>query len=310
MKFPALVLSSICCVVSISASAPVFAHIQLVTPLPRDPKNDGIKLGPCGSTVRSPAKVTTAKPGDTITVEWDETISHPGYFRILFDEDGQNDLIKPTMASFKLYSDYYYGQRNGVTVDKLPKLISTPTKEGGAWVLADNWGLHPSGAKRPWMLKVTLPNVTCNNCTLQVVQGMFENSRTYDSAYYYHCADFILKGDVAATDGGVPPGADAGVPPGSGGVGGAAQGSAGGAASNSGGQGGKSAGGSAGSSSGQGGSQSSGGSSPGDEGGNAGSSDNSEKSDGGCSLAGRKAGFAGSLLLAVAALFLARRRRS
>ena len=307
MKFSALVLSSTFSVLGLTASGKALAHIQLISPTPRVANTDSIKSTPCGPATRNAAKVTTAKPGETITVQWDETISHPGYFRILFDEDGQDGLMKPTMASFKLYSDYYNGQRNGITVDKLPKLISATTKDGGAWVLADNWGLHASGAKRPWMLKVTLPNVTCNNCTLQVVQGMFENSRTYDGAYYFHCADFILKGDAApATDGGTTPTADAGVPPGTGGQGGSA--------SNAGGQGGKAAGGSAGSSGGQGGTNASGGSagsSAGNEGGNAGSGENLDKSSGGgCSFAGRTTGLAGSLFLAVAALFLARRRRS
>lgn len=305
MKFPALVLSSICGFAGVALASPAFAHIQLTAPTPRVPNKDNLKSTPCGDYVRNPARVNMAKPGDTITVEWDETIPHPGYFRVKFDEDGQDGLAKPTEASFKIYSDYYNGERNNTTVDKLPKLVMGPVKDGGGWVLLDNYGLHPSGPKKKYSVKVTLPNVTCDKCTLQVVQGMYESSRTYDNAYYYHCADFILKGDVAA-DAGTAPSPDAGVAMGGSGGGQAGQ--------SAGGQGGKASGGSAGSA-GQGGNNNQGGeggeNASGGKGGGGGDAETSEKSDGGgCSFGGRNANaFAVLMLVFVAVASLFRRRR-
>lgn len=303
MKFPALVLSSICGVAGVAVVSPAFAHILLTAPTPRVPNKHDLKSTPCGDYERTAERVNMAKPGEIITVEWEETVPHPGYFRIMFDEDGQDGLAKPTAASFKLYSDYYNGERNNTTVDKLPKLVMGPVKEVGGWTLLDNWGLHPSGPKMKYSVKVTLPNVTCDKCTLQVVQGMYESSRTYDNAYYYHCADFILKGTVT-TDAGTTPSPDAGVAMGGSGGGGQAGQSVGG-------QGGKAAGGSAGSA-GQGGNNDQGG--EGGEnasGGGGGDAENSEKSSGaGCSFGGRSASALAGLMLVLAAVAsLLRRRR-
>ncbi|MDX2021223.1 MAG: SCE4755 family polysaccharide monooxygenase-like protein [Deltaproteobacteria bacterium] len=304
MKFHALVPASMVGVGSLFAAQTVQAHIKLTAPTPRVANTDSIKTSPCGPAARSAARVSTFKPGEMVTVEWDETVPHPGYFRILFDDDGQN-FAKPTPASFKLFHDYYNGQRNNTTVDKLPKAMTGTVKEGDTWTLADYWNQHPSGAMKSYSIKVTLPNVTCNNCTLQVVQSMFENGRTYDSAYYYHCADLILKGDGASNpDAGGMQTPDAGAPSGQGGAGGG--GGSGGKAPSGG-----TGGGAAGSAGSAGGSNSNEGGTGGDgEGGAAGSgNDDSDKKSGGCAFGGPGTG-AGFGLLSALGLLLFRRRRT
>ncbi|MGD8641653.1 MAG: lytic polysaccharide monooxygenase, partial [Gammaproteobacteria bacterium] len=92
------------------------------------------------------------RPGQQITVEWEETINHPGYFTIAFSpandtgfadnilyrlEDTQNDLNVP----------HFYS--------------------------AD----------------ITLPEVECDTCTLQLVQYMTERD---PPSLYYSCADIRL----------------------------------------------------------------------------------------------------------------------
>lgn len=304
MKFHALVPASMVGVCSLFAAQAAQAHIRLTAPTPRVANTDSIKMGPCGPAARNAARVSTFKPGETVTVEWDETVPHPGYFRILFDDDGQNFAL-PTTESFKLFHDYYNGQRNNTTVDKLPKAVTGTVKEGGTWTLADYWNQHPSGPMKSYSLKVTLPNVTCTNCTLQVVQSMFENGRTYNSAYYYHCGDLILKGDAASNpDAGGMQTPDAGSPSGQGGTGG---GGGGGGKAQTGGAGG--GGGVAGAA---GGSSSNEGGAGGEGEGGAGGGDNNDdekKSGGGCVFGGRSTG-AGLGLLVAFALFLSRRRRA
>src|SRR3569832_2872337 len=64
-------------------------HHDLISPKPR--YND-LKSGPCDkglTDARTTTNVTTFKPGETITVTWNEYIDHPGHFRIAFDPDGQ-----------------------------------------------------------------------------------------------------------------------------------------------------------------------------------------------------------------------------
>jgi hypothetical protein len=53
------------------------------------------KVGPCGGagSLRNQANVTEIEPGATIEVTWDETVEHPGHFRISFDADGEDFTI-------------------------------------------------------------------------------------------------------------------------------------------------------------------------------------------------------------------------
>lgn len=62
--------------------------------------NAGIKNGPCGGLPRVPTpKVFTA--GSNITVEWEETINHPGRFEIYFSpaNDTNFTLLKTIIDS-------------------------------------------------------------------------------------------------------------------------------------------------------------------------------------------------------------------
>ncbi|HEY6882052.1 MAG TPA: hypothetical protein VI299_28680, partial [Polyangiales bacterium] len=52
------------------------------------------KLFPCDGD-RSRGPVYTFEPGSTIKLQVSENIPHPGYFRIAFDKDGQDDFMDP-----------------------------------------------------------------------------------------------------------------------------------------------------------------------------------------------------------------------
>jgi MYXO-CTERM domain-containing protein len=163
MKSRILIIAALVCVPATVAQA----HIQLTYPTQRYTDQ---KYGPCGrqnDTGRGDA-VTTLPPGATITVTWDETINHPGHFRISFDADGQDDFVDP--AGF---DDFY-------TADS---------------VLADNIEDTPLGG--PSSFEITLPNIECSNCTLQVVQVMTDKPPYGDgNDLYYQCADLILTADA------------------------------------------------------------------------------------------------------------------
>jgi hypothetical protein len=122
-----------------------------------------------GSTrATDPALITTFQPGQTITVRWHETVAHPGFFRIAFSTDG---------TTFPLAS---------VTA----QTVAPP-------VLAD--GIAKISGQTSYTYDVTLPNVTCNQCAIQVVQFMSDHFAAMDNSYfYYQCADLIL----AASGGG------------------------------------------------------------------------------------------------------------
>ncbi len=123
-----------------------------------------IKDGPCGRAGGGPGEVRyTYGPGETITIEFEEFIDHPGYFRIAFDEDGDDDLVDP--------ADFYdYYTSDAVLLDNIPD------KDGGSYVV-----------------EVTLPDVECENCTLQLAQIMTDKSPYGDgNDLYYSCVDLRL----------------------------------------------------------------------------------------------------------------------
>ncbi|MBA3405988.1 MAG: hypothetical protein H0U13_15120, partial [Gemmatimonadaceae bacterium] len=73
------------------------AHIHLTAPLARtDSMTGDQKAQHCGvdGQVRT-NRVTTFRPGETITVTWLETIDHPGWYRIAFQPNGSVFGIPP-----------------------------------------------------------------------------------------------------------------------------------------------------------------------------------------------------------------------
>src|SRR6187402_2422236 len=78
------------------------AHFKLLKPtswVNEDDVGEPQKSPPCGApsdaTAPKSGAVTTFRAGETITVEWQATIAHPGYFRIALAEN-RADLKDPT----------------------------------------------------------------------------------------------------------------------------------------------------------------------------------------------------------------------
>lgn len=143
---------------------PAAAHLQVTAPQAR---HESLKQGPCGAGADDPrgGVVHTFQPGQTITVVWDEYIDHPGHFRISFDADGQDDFVDP--ASFADVS-------------------------GGPAVLLD--GIPDRSGGGEYSQSVTLPDVECDNCTLQVIQVMTDKAPYGDgNDLYYQCIDLVLS---------------------------------------------------------------------------------------------------------------------
>jgi hypothetical protein len=156
--------------------AAAHAHIEMTSPKPRTIDQ---KVGPCGASgSKRGTNATTYQPGETVTVEWDETVDHPGHYRIAFDDNGNDSFRDPSRPD-----------------DNFPQTLADQ--------IADRSG---SGH---YVQQITLPNISCTNCTLQLIQVM-TTVVPYNS-FYFQCADLVLDGeapdpgpgpDPAETDGG------------------------------------------------------------------------------------------------------------
>jgi hypothetical protein len=63
-------------------------------------------------------------------------------------------------------------------------------------VLADGLFVHTAKMDTPWETDVTLPNITCKRCTLQVVQFMAEHGVNNPGNFtYHHCAELQITAD-------------------------------------------------------------------------------------------------------------------
>lgn len=146
------------------------AHIELTSPAPRYTGNNTQKTGPCGMPNDTRGNnITYLEPGSTITVEWYETVNHPGHYRIMFDDDGFDDFTVPAA-----YDDY-----------------CIPGTDTGC--LADNIA-DAAGGAGTYSQDVTLPNIECDNCTLQVIQMMTDKQPYGDgNDIYFRCADLVLQ---------------------------------------------------------------------------------------------------------------------
>jgi hypothetical protein len=159
-----------------SMPAPARAHLGLITPASRYGP-DVLKTGPCGVAEGERTRIVTYyEPGETIEVSWDEYIDHPGHFRIAFDPDGDDDFVDPS-TMMELYSN------DAVLLDGIPD-------EGPG--------------ERDYVATVTLPDVACDNCTLQVIQVMYDKPpyTTPGNDIYYQCADLVLRWGGAPPDAG------------------------------------------------------------------------------------------------------------
>lgn len=177
-----------------------------------------LKDAPCGVANGARGEnVYTYKAGETIEVKLIETIPHPGYFRIAFDEDGDDDFVEP--ASIKPVDPARACPFNAADKCGESDFDNSPA------VLMDNLDPHLPGnfgAEYSWQVK--LPDVACDNCTLQVMQVMEDvihgaynpvpgdpaDMPRYVPDNYHQCIDLVLTKSSAPAPAPAPPSSDDG----------------------------------------------------------------------------------------------------
>jgi MYXO-CTERM domain-containing protein len=202
-----------------AVATPAAAHISLEQGGTHKSRYGDTELKdlPCGRQGGTRGtNIYTYAPGQTITVSLVETIPHPSYFRFAFQQSGDNEFKEP--ASIKPIDPArpcpIDSGDHCCKADSCNDFYNTPNVLPGM----DNLNPHlagSAGTKYTW--QITLPNVECDNCTLQVIQVMEDNQfhGDYDPTpgvgiedIYHQCIDLVLAngapggGDMAGGGGG------------------------------------------------------------------------------------------------------------
>jgi hypothetical protein len=181
-------------------SGGVDAHFVLVSPPPSIMQNrlgDPQKVAPCGGVSANPGRGTPADPGvptgvvtemkggSTFHLSVQETVFHPGHYRVALARTKE-----------QLPSDPVVTTRDS---DRGPQSVSAQIQNPAmAPVLAD--GVFPHTEKGTGMFEtdITLPNLNCKNCVLQVIEFMAEHGKNPDGDYsYHHCAAVNIAADMS-----------------------------------------------------------------------------------------------------------------
>jgi hypothetical protein len=167
------------------------AHFKLLAPaswLIENDLGDPQKAAPCGGTNTDFGKpswaITQATGGSALRIRVQETIYHPGHYRVALAVNSPTELPPDPKATTM---DSERGPRS------VSGEIMNPVQ---APVLADGLFVHQAKPDGPFETDVTLPNISCRRCTLQVIQFMEQHAVNNPGMFtYHHCATLQITAD-------------------------------------------------------------------------------------------------------------------
>ena len=167
------------------------AHFKLLEPaswLIEDARGDPQKSGPCGGTNTDYGRpsyiVNQAVGGSTLHVKVQETIYHPGHYRVALAVNSPAELPVDPKATT---TDTGRGPQSVSAEIQNPVQIP---------VLADGLFVHTAKVETPFETDVILPNINCKRCTVQVIQFMEQHGVNNPGMFsYHHCAALQITAD-------------------------------------------------------------------------------------------------------------------
>jgi hypothetical protein len=156
--------------------------------LVEDDRGDPQKAGPCGGTNTDYGKpsyiVSQAVGGSRLHVKVQETIYHPGHYRVALAVNSPVELPVDPKATTE-------------TTDRGPRSVSGEIQNPvQVPLLADGLFVHTAKVDGPLETDVTLPNINCKRCTLQVIQFMEQHAVNNPGMFtYHHCAVLQITAD-------------------------------------------------------------------------------------------------------------------
>ncbi len=124
------------------------------------------------------------KGGQKLHIKLQETVFHPGHYRIALAVNSRAELPPDPEVTTK------EGTRGPSSVSAV--IQQTPSIP----VLMDGLFVHTMKPADPFETDVPLPNISCPKCTLQIIEFMAEHGLNKDGGYFYHhCADLQITAD-------------------------------------------------------------------------------------------------------------------
>jgi hypothetical protein len=183
-----------------SLSTMTDAHFVLVYPaasLLQNELGDPQKIGPCGGVSANPGRGTPANPGvpsgavtelkggTMMNLLVQETIFHPGHYRVALARTAAQLPKDPVVTTHET--------PNG-TRSQSAEIQTAPV----APVLVDGLFPHTERPTRNFAAEVPIPNFDCKNCLIQVIEFMAEHPGVADGGWsYHHCAVVNITADPA-----------------------------------------------------------------------------------------------------------------
>jgi hypothetical protein len=168
------------------------AHFTLLAPaswIIEDVRGDPQKSAPCGGTLADAGTptnaVTRVQGGQPLHIEIEETIFHPGHYRI---------ALARTRAALPPDPEATVQQ-----TEKGPRSVSAAIAQNPQPpVLVDGLWPHTERPTAKWETDVMIPNIACETCALQIIQFMANHPGVREGGFsYHHCADLQITPDPA-----------------------------------------------------------------------------------------------------------------
>jgi hypothetical protein len=159
------------------------AHFALLQPPSALAIEDGGKGAPPCAEGPASNVVTQVQGGHPLAIRLTEFVAHPGHYRFALSVNSRAELPPdPDVVQ----------DSNGLSVSAP---IQNPARIP---VLADGVFLHDAPPTADWQTSLTLPNLNCDRCTLQIIEFMAEHGFNVGGGFFYHhCADLKIVADTS-----------------------------------------------------------------------------------------------------------------
>jgi hypothetical protein len=156
-------------VAGVIAAPSVYAHFKLLEPaswLVEDDRGDPQKLAPCGGTLANPGTatgaVTAVTGGQKLKIVVNETIFHPGHYRIALARK-RNSL--PADPAVTMHDTERGPRSESAKIERKPQ---PPLIADGLWP-------HTEKPTTNFETEITIPNITCEAAS-RIITARFSTS--------------------------------------------------------------------------------------------------------------------------------------